>query len=80
MEILDIKKPTLSEPLTFSYKVSDEDFARTQRRLRRADEIGLKLFILDDDTTDEELRNLEEYIIDNYIDMDIDVPEKLKER
>ena len=80
MDVLDIKKPTLAKPLTFSYKVTDEDYARTQRRLRRADEIGLRLFVLDEDIVSKELKCLEEYIIDNYIDLDRDIPEELKEK
>ena len=80
METLDIKKPVLSNPLSFSYKVTDEAFSRTQRRLKRADEIGLKLFVLDENNSPEELRKLEEYIVDNFIDLDKDIPEDIKEK
>lgn len=80
MKTSNIKKPTLTEPLSFSYKVTDEDYARTQRRLKRADEIGLKLFVLDEEILSEELKNLEDYIVDNFIDLDKDIPNEIKEK
>lgn len=80
MEAVEIKKPLLSKPLTFSYSVSDEEYDRTRRRLERADEIGLKLFVLDNEESSKELQELENFIIDNYIDMDIDIPDDLKKQ
>ena len=80
MKISDVNEPSIEKSFTFSYQVTNEDVARTQRKLKRADEIGLTLFILDEDVTSKELKELEEYIIDNYIDLDIDVPPELKEK
>lgn len=80
MDTFDIKKPIINKSLNFSYKVTDEEYARTQRRLKRADEIGMKLFILDEDNISAELKDLEEYIIDNFIDLDKDIPKDLKEK
>ena len=42
--------------------------------------IGNRVFILDEDEIPEELEDLEYYIIDNYLDMDLDVPEELKKK
>ena len=61
--------------------ISDDIREFTDRRERRAEELGIALYILGADPhKDMELQQLEDYIMDNYIDMDLDVPEDLKER
>jgi hypothetical protein len=63
------------------YTVVKEDEERMHRRRVRANELGIKLFLLDDEEdTPDELQELEDYIVDNYIDMDIDVPEEIKKK
>lgn len=80
MEMLDVKKPILKQPLTISYSFTAADEDRLLRKLRRSEEIGLKLFVLDDDEVQEELQELENYIIDNFIDLDLDIPEEIKRK
>lgn len=44
----------------------------------RANELGIMLFVLAGNDSSSELQEIEDFIIDNYIDMDLDVPEDLK--
>jgi hypothetical protein len=77
----NIKKPRAKEPYAFSVNISEEERAATARREARADELGIKLYLLDaDDKIDAELQQLEDYILENFIDLDLDVPEDLKEK
>ena len=80
MDAFAIKKPKLENPLVYTYSVSKEDMERFKRKKQRAEELGIKLFILDEDDIPEDLQELEYYIIDNYLDMDMEVPEELKEK
>lgn len=80
MDTFTIEKPQIENPLVYTYSVSDDDMERFRRKKQRAEELGIKLFILDEDDIPKELQELEYYIIDNYLDMDKDVPEELKEK
>ncbi len=63
-----------------SYSVSPAEMEAFRRKKRRANELGIELFILDEDEMDKELQELEYFIIDNYLDMDKDIPDPLKEK
>ena len=55
----------------------------TERREHRAKELGIALYILGDDPNkNDELQRLEDYIVivENFIDLDLDVPEDIKEK
>ncbi len=53
----------------------------TERREHRAKELGIALYILGDDPDkNDELQRLEDYIVENFIDLDLDVPEDIKEK
>ena len=53
----------------------------TERRKHRAKELGIALYILGDDPNkNDELQRLEDYIVENFIDLDLDVPEDIKEK
>lgn len=80
MDILDIKKPSLEEPLNISYSFTKNDEERMNRKLIRAEEIGMTLFVLDEKKESPELLELENYIIDNYLDLDLDIPEDIKNK
>lgn len=80
MDILDIKKPSLAEPLNISYSFTKNDEERMNRKLIRAEEIGMTLFVLDEKKESPELLELENYIIDNYLDLDLDIPEDIKNK
>ncbi|MCR4658559.1 MAG: hypothetical protein K5770_20360 [Lachnospiraceae bacterium] len=80
MKTVLVEKPELDKPLIYTYTVSGEDMERFRRKKQRAKELGINLFVLDEDDIPEELMELEYYIIDNYLDMDLDVPEDIKER
>ena len=77
---LNIKKPQITTPFNYSYSVSPEDMEKLQRKKKRAEEIGIRLFVLDDDAVPKELQELEDYIIDNYLDNDLDIPDELKKK
>lgn len=62
----------------FSYTIPLENIERQNRKVMRAEELGIKLFVLDGDDDESELQQLEDDIIYNYILMDLDVPEELK--
>ncbi len=64
--------------LFFSYSVSPENIERDKRQSKRAEELGIDLYVLDGDDDESELQQLEDDIIYNYILMDLDVPEELK--
>ena len=78
MDEFIIEKPKLDKPYEapFSYTKSDVD--RMNRKRERAAELGIRLFVLDNEEPNNRLKELEEIIIDDYIDMDKDVPEELK--
>ena len=80
MDIQIIETPKLDKPFAYSYKLSDESKEEYARKKKRASEIGLHLFILDEDNLPTELKELEQNIIDNYINMDLDIPEDIKQR
>ena len=61
--------------------VTDDIRQFTERRERRAKELGIALYILGKDPkNDSELQRLEDYILENFIDLDLDVPDSLKEK
>lgn len=61
--------------------ISDDVREFTERREQRAEELGIALYILGSDPRqDIELQKLEDYIMDNYIDLDLDVPDDIKKR
>ena len=62
----------------FSYIIPLENIERQNRKVARAEELGIKLFVLDGDDDESELQRLEDDIVYNYILMDMDVPEELK--
>lgn len=62
----------------FSYTIPLENIERQNRKIMRAEELGIKLFVLDGDDEESELQRLEDDIVYNYILMDLDVPEELK--
>ncbi len=62
----------------FSYTIPLENIERQNRKVARAEELGIKLFVLDGDDDESELQRLEDDIVYNYILMDLDVPEELK--
>ncbi len=72
--------PKVEEPITYSYKVSPQNREEYERRKKRANEIGIHLFVLDEDDSSNELKELEQYIIDNYINMDRDIPLDIKKK
>ena len=80
MKTVLVEKPELDRPLIYTYSVSREDMERFRRKKQRAKELGINLFVLDEDDIPEELLELEYYIIDNYLDMDLDVPEDIKKK
>ncbi|MCR5778223.1 MAG: hypothetical protein K6G84_12565 [Lachnospiraceae bacterium] len=72
-----IPKSTYQSPL----HITDEIREFSDRRERRAKELGIALYVLGDDPDkDDELQKLEDYIMENFIDLDLDVPEKIKEK
>ncbi len=79
MAILEDKKPSNSynSPLN----ITDEIRQFSDRRECRSRELGIPLYILGNDPEkDEELQRLEDYIIENFIDLDLDVPDEIKEK
>jgi hypothetical protein len=77
MDIITVEKPKVIPP--HSYKISKEEEI-LQRRIARADELGIKLFILDESDEPDELQKMEDFIVDNYIDLDMDVPDNIKKK
>jgi hypothetical protein len=80
MDIQNIKKPSLDQSYVPTYTFTKEDEERMHRRRIRANELGIRLFVLDEEDVPKDLQELEYYIIDNFIDMDIDVPDDIKKR
>lgn len=80
MDFQIIEPPQIDEPLVYSYKVSQKNKEEYARRKKRAKELGIHLFILDEDDMPDELRELEQFIVDNYINMDLDVPNDVKKK
>lgn len=61
--------------------ITDDIRQFTERRERRAKELGIALYILGEDPkNDSELQRLEDYIMENFIDLDLDVPDSVKEK
>lgn len=80
MDILSIEKPTKPKRYRTSYSYTQSDLELMNRKRQRANELGILLFSLDGDDSQSELKELEDYIIDNFIDLDIDVPDDLKKK
>ncbi len=72
----DIPQSTYRSPLN----ITDELREFTARREKRAKELGIALYVLGDDPGEDELQRLEDYIMENFIDLDLDVPDDIKER
>ena len=79
-EELKAKYLKLKKDLSYntSYSVSPENWESFQRQNKRAEELGIDLYVLDGDDDESELQSLEDDIVYNYILMDLDVPEELK--
>lgn len=75
-----IEKPIIDEPLIVKFDYTEEEKARFERERARAEELGIELYILDGDSREDELGQLEELILENYIELDQDVPEELKKK
>ena len=73
-----IEKPVIDKPYKAPFSYTKNDIDRMNRKRKRAAELGIKLFILDSEESNDRLKELEDLIIDDYIDMDKDVPEELK--
>ena len=78
VNIVEKPKPsTYNSPL----KISDELRQFTERREQRAKELGIESYVLGADTqSDDEFQKLEDYIMENFIDLDLDVPEDIKKK
>lgn len=77
--LVDTPKPknSYNSPLN----ITDDLREFTERREQRAKELGISLYILGDEPEkDFNLQQLEDYIIENFIDLDLDVPEDIKEK
>ena len=77
--VVDTPKPknSYNSPLN----ITDDLREFTERREQRAKELGISLYILGDEPEkDFNLQQLEDYIIENFIDLDLDVPEDIKEK
>ncbi len=49
MKTVLVEKPELDRPLIYTYSVSGEDMERFRRKKQRAKELGINLFVLDED-------------------------------
>ncbi len=79
MEENNNEKSKLCKTYKAPFSCSKDDMDKMKRRRQRAAELGIKLFMLDiEDIQDDRLQELENMIVDNYIDLDKDVPEELK--
>ena len=79
VDLAEKTKPKSS--YSFPLNITDEMREFTARRERRAGELGIPLYILGDDTDkDIELQELEDFIMDNFIDFDLDVPDDIKKK
>ena len=76
-----IKKPNPREPYISPLNITNEMKEFAERKEKRAKELGIPLYVLDtEDSINIELQKLEDYIMENFIDLDLDVPPDLKER
>ena len=76
-----MKKPKPKKPYSSPLNITDDIRQMTERRERRAKELGISLYILGQDKEKEdELQKLEDYIMENFIDLDLDVPVDIKEK
>ena len=76
-----VEKPKPRNSYKSPLNITDEHRRFTERRERRAKDLGIALYVLGDDSGEEdELRCLEEYIMENFIDLDLDVPDDVKEK
>lgn len=78
MEDFIIEKPKLTKLYKSSFTFTKNDVDRMNRKRQRAGELGIRLFILDGSDVADSLQELENKIVDDYIDKDLDVPEELK--
>ena len=76
-----VEKPKPRNSYKSPLNITEEHRRFTERRERRAKDLGIALYVLGDDSGEEnELRRLEEYIMENFIDLDLDVPDDVKEK
>ena len=76
-------KPTPKKPYVSPLNITDDIKQFTERREKRAKELGIALYVLGADRESvTELQKLEDYIMENFIDLDLDldVPEEIKEK
>lgn len=72
-------KPTPKKPYVSPLNVTDDIKQFTERRENRAKELGIALYVLGADRESiTELQKLEDYIMENFIDLD--VPEEIKKK
>ena len=72
---------SLAQTLGAYALVTDDIKQFTERREKRAKELGIALYVLGADRESvTELQKLEDYIMENFIDLDLDVPEEIKEK
>ena len=79
VNLVDIPKPksTYKSPI----KITDELREFTDRREKRAKELGISLYVLGaDPDQNDEFQKLEDYIMENFIDLDLHVPEEIKKK
>ncbi len=79
----DMESTSIEKPIKYDYSVSDDDMVRFRRKRQRAKELGIELFVLDSEEYPKELKELKElenYIIDNYLELDLDVPDDIKKK
>ena len=75
------EKPKPTSTYNSPLKISDELRQFTERREQRAKELGIESYVLGADTqSDDEFQKLEDYIMENFIDLDLDVPEDIKKK
>lgn len=75
-----MESTSIEKPIKYDYSVSDDDMVRFRRKRQRAKELGIELFVLDGEEYPKELKELENYIIDNYLELDLDVPDDIKKK
>ena len=73
--------PKPKKPYSFPLNISDDLRQYTERREKRAKELEIPLYVLGTDSEKApELQELEDYIVETYIDLDLDVPEDIKQK
>ena len=76
-----VEKPKPTSTYNSPLKISDELRQFTERREQRAKELGIESYVLGADAqSDDEFQKLEDYIMENFIDLDLDVPENIKKK